>query len=133
MDFDVCCSCTSSTLNVLHRSVPSPSTSRLPHSVGLVSSSQTVAGVLLAPAFLQQPHAFPSEHGGAKAVCLGNTPAQGVVLVAEDLALGLAVFACAHYRHVGQLVLVVVAVVLFGVAAYAFSQTNHILPLFYLH
>ncbi len=78
--------------------------------------------MLLASAFQQQPHAFPSEHGGAETVCRGNAPAQGIVLAAEDLALGLAVFACAHYRHLGQLVPVVVAVVLFGVAAYAFSD-----------
>ncbi|MFY3382679.1 hypothetical protein [Paracidovorax sp. MALMAid1276] len=34
----------------------------------------------------------------------------------------MAVFACTHYRHLGQLVLVVVAVVLFCVAADAFSN-----------
>lgn len=81
-----------------------------------------VGASVLASAVLQQPHAFPCEHRGAKAVCLGDAPAQGVVLVAEDLALGLAVFACTHHRHLGQLVLVVVAVVLFGVAADAPSN-----------
>ncbi len=56
---------------------------------------------------------------GAKAVRLGDAPAQCVVLVAEDLALRLAVFACAqHHRLLGQPVLVVVAVVLLRVAAY---------------
>jgi hypothetical protein len=36
--------------------------------------------------------------------------------------LRLAVFACPHHRHLGQPVLVVVAVVPFGVAAYALSD-----------
>jgi len=77
---------------------------------------------LLTPAFLQQPHPFPDEVRGAKAVGLGDAPAQCVVLVAEDLALGLAVFARPHHRHLGQPVLVVVAVVLLRVAADAFSD-----------
>lgn len=46
-----------------------------------------------ATALLQQPHSVPGEVRGAKAVALGDAPAQCVVLVAEDLALWLAVFA----------------------------------------
>lgn len=46
-----------------------------------------------ATAFLQQPHSVPGEVRGAKAVGLGDAPAQCVVLVAEDLALWQAVFA----------------------------------------
>jgi len=59
---------------------------------------------------------------GAKAVSLGDAPAQCVVLVTKDLALRLAVFARPHHRHLGQPVLVVVAVVLLCVAADAFSD-----------
>ena len=81
-----------------------------------------VGARLPATAFLQQPHSVPGEVRGAKAVSLGDAPAQCVVLVAEDLALWLAVFARPYHRHLGQPVLVVVAVVLLCVAADAFSD-----------
>jgi len=81
-----------------------------------------VGARLPATAFLQQPHFVSGEVRGSKAVGLGDAPAQCVVLVTKDLALRLAVFARPHHRHLGQPVLVVVAVVLLRVAAYAFSD-----------
>ena len=81
-----------------------------------------VGAGLCASAFLQQPHPLPRKHCRAKAVCLGDAPSQCVVLVAEDLALGLAVFARSHHCHLAQPVLGVVAVVLFCVASDALSD-----------